>query len=82
MFQVKASIEKKLGKKTIFTAINFRAVDTKIYYIAKVSFIILFYIPLAQTEEHSTNAKVMDLIPIGDEWTDEMYLKYNVRHFG
>lgn len=44
-FQVKASIEKKLGKKSIYNAISFRAVETKILYIAKVSFIILFYIP-------------------------------------
>ncbi|KAG1925815.1 cystatin 14b, tandem [Pimephales promelas] len=34
--EVKTSIEKKLGQKSIFTSINFRAVDTKIHYIAKV----------------------------------------------
>ncbi|ROI92058.1 Cystatin-B [Anabarilius grahami] len=34
--EVKASIEKKLGKKSIYNAINFRAVETKILYIAKV----------------------------------------------
>ncbi|KAL1273644.1 hypothetical protein QQF64_026458 [Cirrhinus molitorella] len=34
--KVRADVEKRIGKKTVFNNLNFRATDTEIQYIAKV----------------------------------------------
>ncbi|XP_051956136.1 cystatin-A1-like [Xyrauchen texanus] len=48
--QVKAEIEKKLGKKIVYKAIEFRAVDSQIHYIAKVHLGANDYIHLKMTQ--------------------------------